>query len=58
MAEKVIVILFVCLAGILVGMEFYILILLTRIVKTLRNNGESLSKIAKHFEQMDEKDKD
>ena len=53
MAEKVIVILLVCLAGILVGIMFYILLMLTRVVKTLRNNGESLSKIAKHFEQMD-----
>ena len=58
MAEKVIVTLLVCLAGILVGIMFYILLMLTRIVKTLRNNGKSLTKIAKHFEQIEEKDKD
>ena len=58
MAEKVIVILLVCLAGFLVGIMFYILLMLTRIVKTLRNNGESLSKIAKHFEQIDEENQD
>jgi amino acid permease len=41
----------------LVLMMFCILLVLSRIEKTLKNSGESLSKIAKHFEE-DEKDKD
>lgn len=39
-------------------MLFGILLVLGRISKTLKSNGESLSKIAKHFEQIDEKGKD
>ena len=35
-----------------------IILMLERISKTLKSNGESLSKIAKHFEQINEKDKD
>ena len=41
----------------LVAMMFCILLVLNRIAKTLRDSGENLSKIAKHFEE-DEKDKD
>ncbi len=37
---------------------FAILLVLRRISKTLKSNDESLSKIAKHFEQIEEKDKD
>ena len=42
----------------LVAMLFCTLLVLSRIAKTLKDSGESLSKIAKHFEQIDEKDKD
>lgn len=41
----------------LVVMMFCILLVLSRIAKTLQDSGESLSKIARHFEE-DEKDKD
>lgn len=41
----------------LVAMMFCILLVLSRVAKTLKDSGESLSKIAKHFEQIDERDK-
>lgn len=37
---------------------FSILLVLRRISKTLKSNGESLSKIAKHLAQINEGDKD
>lgn len=40
------------------GALLSIIFILDGISKTLRNNGESLSKIAKHFEQTDEENKD
>ncbi|MCE2400419.1 hypothetical protein J4G08_05965 [Candidatus Poribacteria bacterium] len=46
------------LLGGIIGMLINITIILGQISKTLKSNGESLSKIAKHFEQTDEKDKD
>ena len=42
----------------IVGMLFSILLVLSVIAKMLKNSSESLSKIAKHFGQIDEKDKD
>ena len=40
------------------GALLSIIFILDRMSKTLKDNGESLSKIAKHLEQIDEKDKD
>ena len=42
----------------LVGIMFCVLLVLAGIAKTLKDSGESLSKIAKHFEQTDGKDRD